>query len=128
MRPSVAIAARPLSVTPCVSVIVPLYNKAAYIKACLDSLCAQTFAHMRIIVVDDGSTDGSAEIVLNYSSYDKRVFLVRQRRAGVSAARNHGLYLALASKSEFIGFVDADDYVSPHMYAELVRQLQAFPS
>ncbi|MCL2379297.1 MAG: glycosyltransferase [Coriobacteriia bacterium] len=111
-----------------VSIIVPLYNKVDYIASCLDSLRAQTFTDFQVLVVDDGSTDGSAQIAHNYSQIDPRIFLFRQPHAGVSIARNRGLQAALHSGSEFIGFVDADDRVSANMLADLIRQMYMSPS
>ncbi len=91
---------------PSIAVVIPLYNKAPHIVKTLESVLAQIEAPNEIIVVDDGSSDGSAEVVLPYvERYGVR--LVRQENAGVSAARNRGI---LESRSEFVAFLDADDY------------------
>src|SRR5437016_2066869 len=86
------------------SVIVPLYNKAPYIKRTLDSIATQTFADFEVIVVDDGSTDGGADVVAGYS--DRRVRLLRQANAGPGSARNRGMDEATG---EYLTFLDADD-------------------
>jgi len=106
-----------------VSVIVPVYNAERYIAACLDSLMKQTLRQCEIIVVDDGSTDGSRSIVEQFQLEDDRIILIRQSNQGVSAARNTGLH---AASGEYIGFVDADDYVKPDMYERLYSDALAF--
>jgi len=96
-----------------VTIIVPLYNKAPHIRRCLDSLCGQTLTDIHIIVVDDGSTDDGALTVSQLASHDPRIQLIQQSNAGPAVARNTGL---AAADSEFIGFVDADDWIEPRMY------------
>jgi GT2 family glycosyltransferase len=87
-----------------ISIIVPVYNKASYIARCLDSIAAQTFQNFEVIVVDDGSTDGSSDIVAAYP--DPRIRLVRQANAGPGAARNRG---AAEARFPLLAFLDADD-------------------
>lgn len=87
-----------------ISVIIPLYNKAASIASTLECVRSQSFADWEAVVVDDGSTDGSGDIVNTIN--DSRIRLIHQQNAGVSAARNRGIQEA---KGEFIAFLDADD-------------------
>ena len=92
---------------PLISVIVPAYNVEKYIKACLDSLINQTYSNFEIIVVNDGSTDQTEEILRGYQSNPKfRIY--SQENGGLSAARNHGLKLA---NGELVCFIDSDDSV-----------------
>lgn len=100
------------------SVVIPLYNKAAEIERCLDSILGQTFAAMEVVIVDDGSTDKSATIVESYTS-DPRVRLISQANAGVAEARNHGVREA---RHEWIAFLDADDSWLP-AHLETLRDL-----
>ena len=92
------------------SIIIPVYNVAPYLRECLDSVLAQTFADWEAICVDDGSTDGSGAILDEYAAKDSRFRVIHQRNAGVSAARNEALKKA---QGEYIAFVDADDAVVP---------------
>ncbi|WP_184568150.1 glycosyltransferase [Sulfitobacter undariae] len=96
--------------TPCVSVIVPIYNVAGHVRACIDSLRAQTLHDFEVLMIDDGSTDGSGEIAFEAAENDPRFRLIRQENAGLSGARNTGLGLATG---DFIAFVDSDDRVMP---------------
>ena len=92
-----------------VSVIVPVYNVKEYLEQCLDSIIHQTLSNIEIILVNDGSTDGSDEICKKYAALDGRVILINQKNAGLAAARQAGLNVA---KGEYIGFVDSDDRVN----------------
>jgi glycosyltransferase involved in cell wall biosynthesis len=95
---------------PQVSVIVPVYNVAPYLGACLEALCRQTYAEIEIICVDDASSDSSAEILAEASKHDKRIKIIRHSvNRGLSAARNTGLDIAIAP---WVLFVDSDDLVS----------------
>lgn len=100
--------------TTTLSVIVPVYNTAHYLRQCLDSLLAQTFSDLEIIVVDDGSTDDSPSILAEYeSAHPGRITIITKSNGGLSDARNVGIATA---RSDYIGFVDSDDYVSPDMF------------
>lgn len=97
-----------------VSVIVPVYNCGEYLEKCTASILSQTSEELELILVDDGSTDGSGTLCDGIAKKDPRVRVIHQANAGVSAARNAGLD---AAKGEWIGFVDADDWISPDTYA-----------
>lgn len=90
------------------SLIVPIYNIAPYIDTCLDSLCGQTYEHIEIICIDDGSTDGSLERLRIWETKDSRVRVLTQPNSGVSRARNRGLDEACG---DYVAFVDGDDYL-----------------
>ena len=100
-----------------VSIIVPLHNVAHYLPECLDSLRAQTYSNIQVVLVDDGSTDGSAQICDHYAAQDARFSVHHQANAGVAAARNAGLDRACGSH---IAFVDSDDVVSPRLIQTLL--------
>lgn len=102
---------------PLVSVIVPIYNAGIYLKQCIDSIVGQTYSYIEVILVDDGSTDNSAEICEKYALNDSRVFAVHQQNAGQASARNAGIKIA---KGDFIIFVDSDDTIAANHIEELV--------
>ena len=104
-----------------VSVVVPVYNVAPYLRQCLDSLVGQTLKDIEIICVDDGSTDGSGAILDEYAAKDGRVRVVHQANAGAGAARNVGLDLATG---EYLFFCDPDDWCARRMLARMFRQAQ----
>lgn len=101
---------------PKVSVIVPVYNAADYLPRCLDSLRAQSLSEIEIILVNDGSTDGSGELLCRETESDPRFCIIHQENQGAAAARYAGMQKACG---EYVGFVDADDYVEPEMYARM---------
>lgn len=103
-----------------ISVIVPVYNVADYLKQCLDSILNQTYKEFEVILVDDGSTDTSYSICDEYVKRDSRFHLFRQENRGQSAARNAGLELC---KGGYITFIDSDDFVSPEYLQKMVENL-----
>lgn len=111
-----------LDETPLISVIVTAYNVEPYIAAALDSVRSQTWKHLEIIVVDDGSTDGTGKLLDEYARQDSRIRVIHTPNGGVSAARNIGLDYA---NGQYVGFVDGDDYAHPEMYETLVRGMLA---
>ncbi len=102
---------------PLVSVIVPVYNAAPYLVQCIESLLCQTHRDLQIILVDDGSTDNSLEIVKRYAAEDERITLYSQSHQGQSAARKLGLHYATG---DYISFIDSDDYLDVDFYAVLL--------
>ena len=96
--------------TPLVSVIVPVYNVKDYLEECFLSIVGQTYSNLEIILVDDGSTDGSGELCDTLASQDARAVVFHKENGGLSDARNYGLRNA---RAEWISFIDSDDYVSP---------------
>lgn len=107
---------------PLVSVVVPAFNAEGTIARCLESLAAQTLSDWEAVVVDDGSTDGTADAVEAFAAHDPRVRLLRQENLGSGAARNAGVATA---RGEFLAFVDADDAVEPDMLEALVQAARA---
>ena len=100
-----------------ISVIVPVYNVERYLKRCIESILQQTYPYIELIIVDDGSTDGSGQICDRYKRIDDRITVFHEKHGGTSKARNIGLQHA---KGEFIGFVDSDDYIVDDMYETLL--------
>lgn len=104
-----------------VSIIVPVYNTAAYLRKCLDSLINQTLSNIEIIVVNDGSTDNSQIIIDEYSKFSKKIKAYQKENGGLSDARNFGMKYATG---EYLGFVDSDDYVELDMYEKMYNLAQ----
>lgn len=103
-----------------ISVIVPIYNAEKFLGKCIDSLIHQWHRDLQIILVDDGSTDGSKAIAEKYAKVDRRIEVYGQSNQGQSAARNKGLEYA---KGEYVSFVDADDYIDKDFYACLLKHI-----
>ncbi len=108
---------------PSISVIVPLYNKEAYIAKTLDSVLNQTYQNYEILIINDGSTDKSTDIINTYT--DTRIHLVNQENKGVAAARNLGIEIA---KSELIAFLDADDEWLPEYLETIIKLRKDYPN
>lgn len=104
--------------TPLLSVIVPVYNTAPYLKQCLDSIMNQTYSALEIILVDDGSTDGAGEICKAYESSDQRVKVVQQKNQGVAIARKNGLEKATGL---YAVFIDSDDYIDKDYFEKMIN-------
>lgn len=108
---------------PIVSVIVPVYNIRQYLKRCVDSIVNQTYSRLDIILVDDGSTDGSDEICDKYASEDKRIQAVHKVNGGLVSARKAGL---LASSGEYVLPVDGDDWIAPDTVEKMINAMQKY--
>lgn len=91
-----------------ISIIVPVYNTQGYLDKCLSSIVNQTYKNIEIIIIDDGSTDDSKQIIEKYMKVDKRISYYYQNNSGVSVARNNGIEKSIG---EFIAFIDSDDYI-----------------
>lgn len=102
---------------PLISIIVPVYNTEKYLKKCVDSLVCQTYRHLEIILVDDGSTDKSGLICDEYARQDDRIRVIHRDNSGAAASRNAGLDMATG---DYVGFVDSDDWVLPQMYEKML--------
>lgn len=102
---------------PKLSVIVPVYQAQAYLDRCVESILAQTFPELELILVDDGSTDGSGGICDRWADRDRRVRVLHRENGGVSAARNAGLD---AARGEYLALVDSDDWLEPGMYEAML--------
>ncbi|MBR5824695.1 MAG: glycosyltransferase [Paludibacteraceae bacterium] len=109
---------------PLISVIVPIYGVEKYLEQCLDSILNQTYRHLEIILIDDGSPDRCGEICDRYASQDSRIQVIHQTNQGLSAARNAGMNIATG---EYISFIDSDDYIAPHFYEKLLEGFKKHP-
>lgn len=102
-----------------VAIIIPVYNSSKFLGECIESVIAQTYKNIEIILVNDGSTDGSLEIIERYSKKDKRIRYCSLKNSGVSTARNTGLKMC---KSDKIVFVDSDDVITPNLIEMLIEE------
>lgn len=109
---------------PTISVIVPVYNKAAYLRECVDSILGQTYRHMEVLLVDDESTDESGAICDAYGEKNERVRVVHQNNSGPTAACVAGMRKALG---DYYMFVDSDDYLEPETLSEMAERLTGKP-
>ena len=105
-----------------VSVIIPVYNVEHYLRECMESILNQTLAELELICVDDGSTDGSLEILREYEKKDKRVIVLTQDNLGGGAARNQGLAIA---RGEYLSLLDSDDFFDPQMLELSYKQCKS---
>lgn len=105
---------------PLVSVVVPVYNVEAYVSRCIESLLMQTYSHLEILLIDDGSQDGSLDILRRYARQDARVQVFHKENEGLGPTRNYGLRRA---RGEYIMYVDSDDYVLPTIVEKLLASL-----
>lgn len=112
-----------MTTSPVVSVIIPAYNSARYIQVAIASVTTQTFTDWELVVVDDGSTDGTPGLLANIPA--GRVTALRQNNAGPAAARNRGL---AAARGEYVAFLDADDVWRPNYLVEMVGRLRRAPT
>lgn len=101
-----------------ISVIVPVYKVEAYLRKCLDSIAGQTYPHLEIILVDDGSPDGCGRICDEYAAKDRRFRVIHKDNGGVASARNAGL---AAATGKWIGWVDPDDWIEPEMFGVMLE-------
>lgn len=109
--------------TPLITVIVPVYNILDCLPRCIHSITAQTYGNLEILLVDDGSTDGTGELCDRLGGEDGRIRVFHKENGGSSSARNLGLDNA---SGEYIGFVDSDDYIEPDMYEKLLRAVMDY--
>jgi len=104
-----------------ISVIVPVFNADAYLETCVDSVLSQSYGNFELILINDGSTDGSDEFCDALAEHDSRIKVIHQKNGGVSRARNVGLD---AAKGDVIAFLDCDDYILPGMYEALIEKME----
>ena len=103
---------------PKISVIIPVYNEERYLHECLESVCGQTFKDLEIICINDGSTDGSLDILREFSKIDKRIVIIDQKKQGLNVVRAIGCERA---NGEYIAFVDSDDFLVKNMYEKMIN-------
>ncbi len=106
-----------------ISIIVPVYNIKEYLPRCVASIVAQTYRNLEIILVDDGSTDGTGLLCDDLAASDDRIRVFHKENGGSSSARNLGIKQA---RGEYLGFVDSDDYIAEEMYALLMRAVEEY--
>ena len=106
---------------PLVSVVVPVFNAEKHLGQALDSLLAQTHGNLEVICVDDGSTDGTPQLLADYASRDGRVRIFNQENAGPGVARNRGIERA---RGDYLYFLDADDWCDPSLLEKAVALLE----
>lgn len=105
------------------SIIVPVYNVRSYLGDCIESILAQTFTDFELIIVDDGSTDGSAEICDTFLERDSRIKVIHKENSGVVSARKAGI---MAARGKYAGYVDGDDWIEKDMYEKMVHYMEEY--
>jgi len=105
---------------PVISVIVPVYNTKEYLPRCVRSITQQTYRNLEILLIDDGSTDGTGDMADALEAEDQRIRVFHKENGGSSSARNYGI---LKAQGSYLGFVDSDDYIGEEMYAHLMTAL-----
>ena len=106
---------------PLLDIIMPVYNTAAYLDKCIQSVVAQTFTDWRLLLVDDGSTDRSPQICDKWAERDRRISVIHKPNTGQADSRNVAIKMSTAT---LVGFIDSDDWIEPDMYATLVGSIQ----
>ena len=101
-----------------ISVIVPVYNVRSYLEKCFESVAGQNYRNLEIILVDDGSTDGSGALCEELARRDSRVRVIHKKNGGLGSARNAGID---AARGEILSFIDSDDWIEPGMYDTLTE-------
>lgn len=109
-----------LSQSYVISIVVPIYNAEPYLQKCIESIINQTYTNLQIILVDDGSTDGSGAICDEYMEKDNRIQVIHKENGGPASARESGLALA---NGDYVGFVDGDDYIDKEFYETLLDDI-----
>lgn len=110
-----------ITTSPIVSVIIPVYNAELYISQCIESVLNQTYKNMEIIIINDGSTDQSMQVLNNFSAIDKRILIIHKQNEGVSKTRNIGISTA---KGKYVTFVDADDMLDINAITVMVALIE----
>lgn len=103
------------------SIIVPIYNTAQYLPQCIESIYEQTFKNWELILVDDGSNDGSSEICDKWCKKDSRIKVIHKQNTGQADSRNEAINIC---RGNYIGFVDSDDWIEPNMYEILIKEIK----
>lgn len=104
-----------------ISVIVPVYNSIDCLEKCVKSVCTQTYEKLEILLIDDGSTDGTGELCERLAAQDSRIHTYHKKNGGASTARNMGIQVATG---DYLGFVDSDDYIEPDMYELMMAAMK----
>lgn len=104
-----------------ISIIVPVYNTLNYLERCVDSIRRQTYENLEILLIDDGSTDGTGQLCDTLARQDRRIRVYHKENGGASSARNIGIQNAIG---DYIGFVDSDDYIDQDIYRDMVEVIE----